>query len=345
MLLEQKKIFNPNGDDSKKSVVNADVTNLLQLNRIKYKDILSIDTVMDANFWLPEKIDITADKYCFHNKLQPEEREIFETIISFLIFLDSIQTRNIPSNLSGYFTASEIVAALTTQAYFEKIHSKSYQYILNSIFDDDAKKNEVYEKYKKHKLLADRTLYVGSWYQDFQDKKDAESFLKALFANYILEGLYFYNSFIFFYNLAYKNMMMGTKDVIKKIQIDENLHVSLFEKIIKHYINENNLKDKFELLQSMMKEAVEKEIEFMSEVIGNKVLGINIETITVYTHYLANQRIAVFGLPELYPGAKNPYRHLKDISGEGETRNRGNFFESNITSYNMSSAVSGWDEL
>lgn len=345
MQLQQRKIFNPNGNDSKKAVVNADVTNLLQLNKIKYKDILSIDTVMDSNFWLPEKIDITSDKYCYHNKLQPEEREIFETIISFLIFLDSIQTSNIPTNLSGYFTASEIVAALTTQAYFEKIHSKSYQYILNSIFDDDSKKNEIYEKYKQYKPLADRTLYVGSWYQDFQDKKDSDSFLKALFANYILEGLYFYNSFIFFYNLAYKNMMVGTKDVIKKIQIDENLHVALFEKIIKHYISENNLQDKYDLLTEMVVEATYKEIEFMQEVIGNKVLGITDQTIEEYTKYLANQRLEVFGINLSFKGVTNPYKHLKNLSGDGDSTNKGNFFESNITAYNMSSAVGGWDDL
>lgn len=338
MKLQKPNIFNPNGNDSNKTVVNGDVTNLLQLNQIKYKDILSIDAVMDGNFWLPEKIDMTNDKYSFHHDLLPEEREVFEVIISFLIFLDSIQTRNLGSNFSGYFTAAEITAALTTQAYFEKIHSKSYQYILQNIYDSHEKKNEVYEKFKNYKPLADRTLYVGGWYQDFQDKQDSESFLKALFANFILEGLYFYNSFIFFFNLASKNMMMGTRDVIKKIQIDENLHVALFEKIIKHYIRENNLEHKYDLLVEMVKEAADKEIEFMSGIIGNNILGITVDTITEYTRYLANIRLELFGLEHPYPGAKNPYLHL-----EGKART--NFFESNVTAYNMSAAVKGWDDL
>ena len=338
MKLQKTNIFNPTGDDSQKSVVNGNVTNLLQLNQVKYKDILAIDTVMDGNFWLPEKLDMTNDKYSFHHDLQPVEREVFEIIISFLIFLDSIQTRNLGTNLSGYFTAAEITAALTTQAYFEKIHSKSYQYILQNIYDSHEKKNEVYQKFREYKPLADRTLYVGKWYQDFQDKQDADSFIKALFANYILEGLYFYNSFIFFFNLASKNMMMGTKDVIRKIQIDENLHVALFEKIIKHYISENNLEHKYELLTSMVIEAAEKETEFMCGIIGNKILGITEETITEYTKYLANKRLEVFGIEPPFPGAKDPYAHLNK-------KVKANFFETNVTSYNMSSAVKGWDAL
>lgn len=344
MILEKRKVFNPNGDDNKKSVVNGQTTSLIQLNNIRYKDIKKIDEVMDGNFWLPQKMDMGSDKYCFYNELQEEERDVFETILSFLIFLDSIQTGNISSNLSGYFTASEIVAALTTQAYFEKIHASSYQYILQTIFDDEYKKNSIYSKFKTHTKLAERTLYIGHWYQDFQDNPNTETFLKALFANYILEGLYFYNSFIFFYSLAYRQMMIGTKDMIRKINTDENLHVSLYEKIIKHYIRENDLQDKYDDLVSMMKEAVEKEISFMQSIIGDKIFGITNSTIEEYTKYLAESRLKPFGL-SLYPEAKNPYTHLKDISGEGRTTTKPNFFEANVGKYNMASAVNGWDDL
>lgn len=337
-MLNKRKIFNPQGDDSLKSVVNGNATNLLQLNNIKYKDIEAVDTVMDSNFWLPQKIDVTSDKYSFHNELQQEEREVFEVIISFLIFLDSIQTSNLSANLSGYFTAAEIVAALTTQAYFEKIHSKSYQYILQNIYDSYEKKNEVYEKYKEYPLLAERIGYIGKWYQDFQDDPNSESFIKALYANYILEGIYFYNSFIFFFNLGYKNKMMGTNKVIEKIKVDENLHVSLFEKIIKHYRREQNINDNYELLINMVKEAVEQEIYFMKTIIGNKILGISKETIEQYTKYLANTRLAVFNIDPIYENVENPYKHL-------ESKKRSNFFETTVTSYNMSSAVSGWDDL
>jgi len=346
MELTKRKIFNPDGDDTKKSVVNANTTNLIQLNRIKYQDIYQIDKIMEDNFWLPEKIDVTGEKECFNNRLQPEEREVYEIIISFLTFLDSIQTTNIPSNLSAYFTASEIIAALTTQAFFEKIHVRSYQYLLNSIFDSDEKKDEVYNKYKVFKPLYERTLYVGGWYQRFQDEQTPEAFLQALFADYILEAIYFYNSFNFFYNLAYRNLMVGTKDVIRKINIDENLHVALYGKIIKHYIRENNLEGSYDILIEMVKEAVEKEIMFMNVVIGDKILGINSNTIENYTKSLANRRLTTFGISNIYSNVKDPYTHLKGLAGEGnQSKSKINFFESNPTNYNMSTVVGGWDKL
>jgi len=343
--VKKRKIFNPDGDDTQKRLIGAPTTNLIQLNRIKYKDIYTINTVMLDNFWRPEKIDITMDKECYNNVLTSDEKEVYEIILSFLIFLDSIQTCNISANFSGYFTASEVVTAFATQAFFEEIHSQSYQYILNTIFDSDERKDKAYNKFKNYKPLYERTLYIGHWYQDFQDKQTPESFFKALCANYILEAIYFYNSFIFFYTLSSRNLMIGTEKVIKKINIDENLHVALYEKIIKHYIKEEKIENGYPILIEMIKEAVEKEIIFMSTTINNKILGITPQTIGQYTKYLANLRLSVFNIGPIYENVKNPYPHLKDMSGEGVSVNKDNFFETTIVDYNMASAIPGWDEL
>ncbi len=52
-------------------------------------------------------------------------------------------------------------------------------------------------------------------------------------------------------------------------------------------------------------------------------------------------------LNKLYEGYdKNPYKHLEKLADtEGEGNVKANFFEGNVTSYNMSSSIDGWDEL
>ena len=43
---------------------------------------------------------------------------------------------------------------------------------------------------------------------------------------------------------------------------------------------------------------------------------------------------------------ENPYAHLDKISDtNGEGNLKGNFFEDNVSSYNQSTAVEGWDEI
>ena len=51
-------------------------------------------------------------------------------------------------------------------------------------------------------------------------------------ANYILEGVYFYSGFMFFYNLSRNGKMPGSAQEIRYINRDENTHLWLFRNII-----------------------------------------------------------------------------------------------------------------
>ena len=66
------------------------------------------------NFWIPEEINLSQDLKDY-GKLDNNERMAYDKILSFLIFLDSIQTANL-SNINNYVTASEINLCLTIQA-------------------------------------------------------------------------------------------------------------------------------------------------------------------------------------------------------------------------------------
>lgn len=56
--------------------------------------------------------------------------------------------------------------------------------------------------------------------------------MKTLIANYILEGIYFYSGFMFFYALGRINKMPGVVQEIRYINRDENTHLWLFRSII-----------------------------------------------------------------------------------------------------------------
>lgn len=73
--------------------------------------------------------------------------------------------------------------------------------------------------------------------------------MKTLIANYILEGIYFYSGFMFFYALGRINKMPGVVQEIRYINRDENTHLWLFRSIIlelkkerKHLFTEEKIK-------------------------------------------------------------------------------------------------------
>lgn len=348
MIIKQKKLFNPTGNDSSsnRQLVGGSTTNLIQLNSVKYKWATSIYERMINNHWIPQKVDLTQD-IGDYKLLTDEEREAFNGVLSFLVFLDSLQVNNLP-HISDYITAPEVNLALAVQTFFEGIHVASYQYLIESILEE-KNRDKAYEYWKKDKVLADRVAYIATIYQDLLDNPSESTFFKVLIGNYLLESVLFYNSFIFFYSLSTRHMMGGCADIIKYINKDELIHVILFQNIIKTYIEEFNITNYKEVIYDLTKEAVDQEIKWTNHIIGNKVLGINEDSTDVYTKYLANLRLQRLGLDlnVLYPEdkyKKNPYLHLEklgDVEGKGEVK--ANFFEQTVTSYNMSTAVKNWD--
>ncbi|WP_302820890.1 ribonucleotide-diphosphate reductase subunit beta [Fusobacterium ulcerans] len=344
--MDRKKLFNPLGDDSlsKRRVIKGDGTNIFNLNNVKYQWANQLYRTMMGNFWIPEKIDLTQDKNDYKN-LTDQEKEAYDGILSFLIFLDSIQTNNIP-NVCDYITAPEINLILSIQTFQEAIHSQSYQYIIESILPKEIR-NSIYDKWREDKILFERNKYIAEMYQKFLEEPNDKNFSKVIIADYLLEAIYFYNGFNFFYLLASRNRMMGTSDVIRLINRDELSHVVIFQHLLKEIRNENPDFFNDEEIYSMFRKAVEQEINWTNHIIGNQILGITEETTEQYTKWLANERLRSIGLKPIYEGFnKNPYKHLtKFADTEGEGNVKANFFEGTVTSYNMSSSIDGWDEI
>ena len=182
--MQKNKLFNPQGDDVHLSIIHGNTTWLFNLNNTRYAWAKSLYQVMVGNFWLPEKVSwLNADKSCFPT-LSKEEQNAYKGILSFLIFLDSIQTVNLP-NFADYITAPEVKLLLSIQAYQEAIHSQSYATILESVVES-AEREEIYNFWRDDKILLERNQYIGSIYEDFRDDPTDANFFRAMIANFLL---------------------------------------------------------------------------------------------------------------------------------------------------------------
>ncbi len=344
--ISKKQLFNPEGTDDliDRRLIEGSTTNLFNLNNVKYDWSSKLYRAMMENFWIPEKVDLTTDIQDY-KKLTEEERRAYDGILSFLVFLDSIQTNNVPK-ISEYITAPEVNLVLAIQTYQEAIHSQSYAYTIETVIEQD-KRNDIYEFWREDETLFKRIEFIAGTYQDFHDDNSRENFAKSIVADYLLEAIYFYNGFNFFYLLASRNLMSGSADIIRYINRDELTHVVLFEYLIRGIREEQPDLLPDSIIYEMFDTAVKQEIEWTNHILGNDILGVTKESTEIYTKYIANRRLKTLGLDPLYEGYDdNPYKHLEKIADtEGEGDVKANFFESTVTSYNQSSAIEGWDEI
>ncbi len=339
MELPKNKIFNINGSRDGSKILFGNTTFINELDHIKYKWAYNLYHLMAfTNYWIPEEIGMLDDKKMYAT-LTPHEKRAYKLTLAFLIVLDSYQV-NMLKEFARKFTAPELVMAITAQEFQEALHSKSYQYILENVVS--PKESEaIYNLWREDEKLLERITVIAELYNNYIEKPTLENFIKALFGNYLLESLYFYSGFMFFYNLGAQSKMTNTMLQIKYINRDELTHVTLFKNIFAELFNE--LPDLFtpELKAWMLeytKFAAEKEIEWAIYVTNNNIMGLNNEVLRKYIQYLANKRLKALNLPPIYENAdENPLQHLEKFATIKDTKT--DFFQSKPQNYQARSTL------
>lgn len=340
--LLKKPLFNPHGDTDarKRKMIGGNTTNLNDFNNMKYAWVNNWYRQAMNNFWVPEEINLGMDVKDY-KMLPAAERRAYDKILSFLIFLDSIQTANLP-NIGEYITANEVNLCLSIQTFQEAVHSQSYSYMLDTICEPQER-NAVLYQWKDDRQLLARNEFIGNLYNEFQKEKSPETLVKTLMANYILEGIYFYSGFMFFYNLGRNQRMPGSVQEIRYINRDENTHLWLFRNIILELKKEEPELFTSERIQSyreMVKEGCEQEIRWGHYVIGDEIQGLNGQMVTDYIQYLGNLRCKNLGFDSIYrKHEKEPPAMAWVSQFSNANMIKTDFFEAKSTAYAKSSAL------
>ena len=157
--LKKNALFNPEGDTDlrHRRMIGGNTTNLNDFNNMRYKWVSDWYRQAMNNFWIPEEINLTQDTKDYPH-LDQAERTAYDKILSFLVFLDSLQSNNLPT-ISEYITANEVNLCLHIQAFQECVHSQSYSYMLDSICSPE-KRNEILYQWKTDGHLLKRNTFI-----------------------------------------------------------------------------------------------------------------------------------------------------------------------------------------
>ena len=321
-------------------MIGGNTTNLNDFNNMKYQWVSDWYRQAMNNFWIPEEINLSQDVKDYP-RLDKYERTAYDKILSFLVFLDSIQTANLPC-VGEYITANEVNLCLNIQTFQECVHSQSYSYMLDTICSPEER-NDILYQWKTDEHLLKRNEFIGNIYNEFQTKKDAHTLLKVMMGNYILEGIYFYSGFMFFYNLARNGKMPGSAQEIRYINRDENTHLWLFRNIIRELQKEEPelfTEETVDELREMIKEGVRQEIAWGHYVIGDNISGLTRQMVTDYIEYLGNLRFTSLGYEPIYEGKTTEPEDMKWVSSYSNANMvKTDFFEAKSTAYAKSTAL------
>ena len=344
--LKQRPIMDADAPNKSTGIINGRSSNVLNWDDVRFPWAYPKYKQMLSNFWTPFSINMAKDIKQF-KELSNDEQEAFLKIIGLLALLDSIQS-DYAGKVSEYLTDSSLNALMIMLAQQEVIHNHSYSYVLSSIVDKKTQ-DEVFEYWRTEPTLRERNDFITNGYKEFAEQPTAENFLKSIVYDVILEGLFFYSGFAFFYNLARNQKMVSSSTMINYINVDEQIHVDLFAKIFKEVLKEHPDHDNEELKQfaiATFKKAAELEIEWGRTVIGNKIDGISMIDLEQYIKFMANKRCNELGYGySVFPDVpnKNPMRWI--VAYQEVDLGKTDFFEQHSRSYQKTSDVNGFDDL
>ena len=313
-------------DNQVKSIINKFNTNsanepiffgqplgLQRYDSVKHKNLFEYFNKQLLFFWRPEELTLTKDRADYKGMTE-HEKFIFTSNVSYQILLDSVQSRGI-SNLLQYCSSTEVEAFCVAWQFMETIHSYSYTYIIKNVYPNPTTQ---LDKISKDDAILSRAYGVTKYYDDMinglgesiHDKKKA--LYLTIVSIQILEAVRFYVSFACSYYFAEQGKMLGTAQIIKLINRDENLHLGFTKTLLNILKNENEgfsevIAECKPIVQQMWIDAAQEEIAWAHYLFADgELIGLNAQILEQYMKYLVNLRMKVCGFDPIFEKTASP---------------------------------------
>lgn len=310
-------------------LIDGPADNLMCISPLKHTWAREFWKRMLANTWFPTVVDMSRDVKMY-KLLSDAERGMYDKALAFLSNLDGIQFNNLTNNIGRFITSPEISMCISRQAFEEAVHVDSYATLIEAVSADP---HYIYGLFARDGLLAAKNEHVLRQSAILGNDYTKRNFALAVCANVILEGIYFYSGFLAFYTLARSGKMLGSADMIRLIQRDEVVHLELFVQMF-HTLREENPEIFDDSLVAdiiaLFREAVALEISWGKHIIKGGILGLSDGIIEDYIKHLANKRLAMLDIGEIYD-VKNPVEWVEEFSHINNEES--NFFESRVKAY------------
>ena len=295
--------------------------NRLVMFPIQYQDIWDMYIKSIDSFWRPEEIDLTKDIHDWEMMLTGDEKQFVSLILAFFAASDGIVMENLVTRFMNDVQVSEARAFYGFQIAMENIHSHTYSLLIETYIKDNIYKHKLFNAIENYPCINKKALWTQKWIHDTQN-----NFATRLIAFACVEGIFFSGAFCSIFWLKKRGLMPGLTFSNELISRDEALHcefaVLLYNKLI-------NKIDKH-IFETIIKDAVNIEIEFICEALPCRLIGMNSVLMTQYIQFVADRLCIQLGYDKIY-NVGNSFDFMELISIERKT----NFFEHKVSEYSL----------
>ncbi|HET8583812.1 MAG TPA: ribonucleotide-diphosphate reductase subunit beta [Jatrophihabitans sp.] len=311
------------------------------------------DRFRDAirNTWTVEEVDLHSDLKDLA-RLSPAEQHLVSRLVAFFATGDTIVANNLVLNLYQHVNSPEGRLYLSRQLFEEAVHVQFYLTLLDTYVPDEQQRYEAFAAVENIPSIKRKADFCFRWIdsvfelRSLRTAEDRRAFLLNLicFAACI-EGLFFYGAFAYVYFLRSRGLLNGLASGTNWVFRDESLHMAFaFDVVDTVRAEEPDLFDAAlqEQVREMLAEAVECEVQFAEDLLGQGVPGLSLADMREYLQHVADRRLAQLGIAARY-GSRSPFAfmELQDV------QELSNFFERRVSAYQVgvSGTVSFDDEF
>jgi ribonucleoside-diphosphate reductase beta chain len=251
-------------------------------------------------------------------KLNDDERYFLKHILAFFAASDGIVNENLAENFVNEVQYSEAKFFYGFQIMMENIHSEMYSLLIDTLVDNDAEKDELFNAIERFPAIKKKADWALRWIE-------SESFAERLIAFAAVEGIFFSGAFCSIFWMKKRGLLPGLATSNEFISRDEGLH-----RDFACHLHNNHLINKVpvERITQIIVEALDIEREFITESLPVNLIGMNAKLMAEYLEFVTDHLLETLNCPKVY-NTPNPFDFMDMISLEGKT----NFFEKRVSEY------------
>ena len=294
---------------------------------IKYPEIWEMYKKTEASFWTAEEIDLSDDQKHWDG-LNDGERHFISHVLAFFAASDGIVNENLAVNFMREVQLPEARCFYGFQIMMENIHSETYALLIDTYIKDPVEKDRLFNAIETVPCVKRKAEWALRWI-------DGGNFAERLVAFAAVEGIFFSGSFCSIFWLKKRGLMPGLTFSNELISRDEGMHCEFA--CLLYRMLENKLSE--DAVQSIIRDAVEIEKEFVTDALPVALIGMNAKLMSQYIEFVADRWLVELGYSKIY-NTTNPFDFMEMISLQGKT----NFFEKRVGDYQKSGVLTSTED-
>jgi ribonucleoside-diphosphate reductase subunit M2 len=295
---------------------------------VQYAAIWKMYKKAQASIWTAEEVDLSKDISDW-NQLKDEERYFIKHVLAFFAASDGIVNENLVEKFMQEVQIPEARCFYGFQIAIENVHSEMYSLLIDTYIKDSAEKDKLFNAIETVPAVMKKASWALNWINN-------APYAERIIAFASVEGIFFSGSFAAIFWLKKRGLMPGLTFSNELISRDEGLHTDFACLMFHHLKNKPSERRIVEIVS----EAVDIEIEFLTDALPVRLIGMNCDLMSTYIKFVADRLLHELSCKKIY-NVENPFDFMENISLDGKT----NFFERRVGDYQKAGVMSTPDQM